>query len=146
MRIVLISTYDLGRQPLRVSGRPQPGRERRAIAVVLGAHLVSHDEPPARALGGAEVDDAAGVAAAQRPPVDGGHSVGDRHVVARYADRLPVQVRRGFLAGGLPVPEGMDATYRASFARMLEMTKLLHDRGIRIVAGTEALLGRVSLA
>jgi imidazolonepropionase-like amidohydrolase len=61
--------------------------------------------------------------------------------VARVADRLPVQVRRGFLAGGLPVPEGMDATYHASFERMLVMTRHLHDHGIRIVAGTDGMPG-----
>jgi hypothetical protein len=60
---------------------------------------------------------------------------------ARLAPRLPVQVRRGLLGGGLPVPEGMDTTYRASFARMLAMTKLLFDSGVRIVAGTDALAG-----
>ncbi len=31
---------------------------------------------------------------------------------ADVAKRLPAQVRRGFLAGGLPVPEGKDALYR----------------------------------
>jgi imidazolonepropionase-like amidohydrolase len=60
---------------------------------------------------------------------------------ARYADRLPVGVRRDALRGGLPVPEGKDATFRASFARMLEMTKLLHDSGIRLVAGTDSTAG-----
>ena len=36
---------------------------------------------------------------------------------AAIADRLPPQVRRGFLVGGLPVPEGKDARYRESAAR-----------------------------
>ena len=57
------------------------------------------------------------------------------------ADRLPAQLRRGFLAGGLPVPEGMDARYRAAFAKSLEMLKLLHDAGVPLVPGTDAPAG-----
>ena len=54
---------------------------------------------------------------------------------AAIADRLPPQVRRGFLVGGLPVPEGKDARYRESARALLRMTKLLYDSGITIVAG-----------
>ncbi len=57
------------------------------------------------------------------------------------ARRLPVQVRRGLLAGGLPVPEGMDARYRAAFQKMLDLVAALHAAGVRIVAGTDALAG-----
>ncbi len=60
---------------------------------------------------------------------------------AAIADRLPPQVRRGFLAGGLPVPEGKDALYRESQLATLKMTKLLYDAGITIVAGTDDLPG-----
>lgn len=60
---------------------------------------------------------------------------------AAIADRLPVQVRRGFLTGGLPIPDGMDATYRASFAAMGKLVKRLWDAGVRVVAGTDALAG-----
>ena len=60
---------------------------------------------------------------------------------ASIAHRLPPQVKRGFLGGGLPVPEGMDARYRESFANMLRFVKLLHDSGIRIVPGTDAFAG-----
>lgn len=60
---------------------------------------------------------------------------------AAVADRLPPQVRRGLLAGGLAVPEGMDAKYRASFAKLLEFVRTLHDDGIPIVAGTDSLPG-----
>jgi cytosine/adenosine deaminase-related metal-dependent hydrolase len=60
---------------------------------------------------------------------------------AAIADRLPPQVRRGFLTGGLQVPDGMDQRYRDSFAKMLAMVKALHDAGIPIVAGTDALPG-----
>ena len=60
---------------------------------------------------------------------------------AAIADRLPPQVRRGLLGGGLPVPEGKDALYRESQLATLKMTKLLYDSGITIVAGTDDLAG-----
>ena len=60
---------------------------------------------------------------------------------AAIADRLPPQVRREFLAGGLPVPEGKDARYHESQLATLKMTKLLYDSGIPIVAGTDGLPG-----
>jgi len=60
---------------------------------------------------------------------------------AAVADRMPVQIRRGFRYGGLQVPDGMDERYRASFRRMLEMTKALYDAGVPIVAGTDNLAG-----
>src|SRR5437867_610501 len=62
-------------------------------------------------------------------------------VFAEIADRFPAQIRRGFLTGGLPVPEGRDARYRAAFTKMLAFTKLLHDSGVQIVAGTDGLAG-----
>jgi len=57
------------------------------------------------------------------------------------ADRLPSGVRRGLLAGGLPVPEGMDQRYKDSFAAMLRMVKMMHDNGLVIVAGTDGFPG-----
>jgi imidazolonepropionase-like amidohydrolase len=60
---------------------------------------------------------------------------------AEIADRLPPQIRRGVLTGGLPIPEGMDQRYRDSFKKMLELVALLHREGIPIVAGTDALAG-----
>ena len=60
---------------------------------------------------------------------------------AAIADRLPPQVRRGFLAGGLPVPEGKDKVYRDSQLATLRMLKLLYDSGIPIVPGTDGLAG-----
>ena len=44
--------------------------------------------------------------------------------MAVVASRLPAQVRRGFLGGGLPVPAGMDQRYRDSYKAMLRMLKL----------------------
>jgi imidazolonepropionase-like amidohydrolase len=60
---------------------------------------------------------------------------------AAIADRLPPQVRRGYLAGGLWVPEGMDQRYRDSFANMLRMVRALYDAGVPLVAGTDAMAG-----
>lgn len=60
---------------------------------------------------------------------------------AVIADRLPAQVRRGFLGGGLPVPEGMEARYEASARALLDMVKLLYDAGVTIVPGTDGLAG-----
>jgi imidazolonepropionase-like amidohydrolase len=57
------------------------------------------------------------------------------------ADRLPVQVRRGYLAGGIPVPPGMDEKYKASWARMLQFVGELYKAGVPIEAGTDALAG-----
>ena len=60
---------------------------------------------------------------------------------ASVADRLPPQVRRGLLAGGLPVPEGKDERYRESARALLRMVKMLYDAGVPIVAGTDATPG-----
>jgi imidazolonepropionase-like amidohydrolase len=57
------------------------------------------------------------------------------------ADRLPAQVRRSLLAGGLPVPEGRDARYHASMQKAIELVGALHAAGVRIVAGTDTLAG-----
>jgi imidazolonepropionase-like amidohydrolase len=61
--------------------------------------------------------------------------------LAPVGDRLPATVRRGYLGGGLPVPEGKDERYRESFAAMLKMVAALHRAGVRIVAGTDATAG-----
>ncbi|HYI11506.1 MAG TPA: amidohydrolase family protein [Thermoanaerobaculia bacterium] len=60
---------------------------------------------------------------------------------ATVAHRFPAEVRRFFLTGGLPVPEGMDEKYRASYRRMIDLVGELHRSGVRIVAGTDALAG-----
>jgi imidazolonepropionase-like amidohydrolase len=54
---------------------------------------------------------------------------------------MPAQVRRGFLYGGLAVPEGMDQRYQDSFQRMMDMAKAFYDSGVPIVAGTDSLAG-----
>jgi imidazolonepropionase-like amidohydrolase len=62
-------------------------------------------------------------------------------VLAAVATRLPATVQRGLRGGGLPVPDGMDARYRASFQAFLRMIAMMHRAGIPIVAGTDALPG-----
>jgi len=57
------------------------------------------------------------------------------------ASRLPAQVRRGLLSTGLTPPEGMDQTYRRSFAKMMELTGLLFRSGISIEDGTDSIAG-----
>jgi imidazolonepropionase-like amidohydrolase len=57
------------------------------------------------------------------------------------AARMPVQVRRNWLRGGIPVPEGKDARYKESFQRTLAMVKALHDHKIPIATGTDSLAG-----
>jgi hypothetical protein len=61
--------------------------------------------------------------------------------IKAVATRLPVQVRRQFLRGGLPIPEGKDARYKESFGTMLKMVKALKDNGTPIAAGTDNLAG-----
>lgn len=60
---------------------------------------------------------------------------------AVVADRLPPVVRRGFLGGGLPIPEGGAERYRASFRKLETLIHAAWKRGIRIVAGTDSLAG-----
>lgn len=60
---------------------------------------------------------------------------------AAVADSMPAQVRRGFLYGGLQVPEGQDQRYQDSFQHMLLMLKALYDAGVPVVAGTDSLAG-----
>jgi imidazolonepropionase-like amidohydrolase len=57
------------------------------------------------------------------------------------AGRLPSQVRRGLLSAGLTPPDGMDDTYRKSFAKMLDFVGLLYRSGIPIEAGTDFIAG-----
>jgi imidazolonepropionase-like amidohydrolase len=61
--------------------------------------------------------------------------------LAVVADRLPPQVRRGLFGGGLPVAEGMEQRYRDSYRKMLDFVSALHEAGITLVAGTDALAG-----
>ncbi len=57
------------------------------------------------------------------------------------ATRMPPVARRGLLAGGLPVSTALEPLHKASFIAMERMVKRLHDAGVRIVAGTDAMAG-----
>ncbi|GAA0715693.1 amidohydrolase family protein [Dokdonella soli] len=57
------------------------------------------------------------------------------------AQRLPPQIRRGLLSGALEVPKGQEAAYREAFPAMLKLLKALHDAGVTIIPGTDALAG-----
>ncbi len=59
---------------------------------------------------------------------------------ASVADRLPPQVQRGLLAGGM-APKGMEERYEKGYGVMKAMVKALHDKGIPIVAGTDNIAG-----
>lgn len=53
---------------------------------------------------------------------------------------VPPQVERQFKSGGLVAPEGYDATradMRASFLKLVETVRVLHEKGVPIVAGTD---------
>ena len=56
-------------------------------------------------------------------------------------DRLPIQVQRSFYSGGLPIPIGKEDNYKASFDKLLEIVKELHDQGVTIIPGTDAMAG-----
>ncbi|HEY3173038.1 MAG TPA: amidohydrolase family protein [Thermoanaerobaculia bacterium] len=60
---------------------------------------------------------------------------------AAVANRMPTQLRRSFLAGGLPAEGATDDLYRRSYANMVKMVGLLHRSGVQIVAGTDTLPG-----
>jgi imidazolonepropionase-like amidohydrolase len=62
-------------------------------------------------------------------------------IYAAIYERMPVQLRRGMLGGGLPIPEGMDERYRKSFAKMQELVGLLYKSGVPIEAGTDSMAG-----
>lgn len=56
-------------------------------------------------------------------------------------DRLPIQVKRGFYSGGLPIEENEQQNFQDSYNKLLEMIKALYDAGIRIVPGTDSMVG-----
>jgi imidazolonepropionase-like amidohydrolase len=62
-------------------------------------------------------------------------------ILAPVLSRLPPQVQRAALQGGLPVPEGKDATFHESWKRCEELVKRLWDRHVPIVAGTDGFPG-----
>ncbi|MEM8887738.1 MAG: amidohydrolase family protein [Bacteroidota bacterium] len=56
-------------------------------------------------------------------------------------DRLPVQVKRGYYGGGLPIPDGKEAQYKASYQKLLDIVRELFYNNVTIVPGTDAMAG-----
>ncbi|MDO7842030.1 amidohydrolase family protein [Sphingomonas immobilis] len=57
---------------------------------------------------------------------------------APFVGTMPPQVERGFREGGFKPPAGVTrADWRASYAKLVALTKALHDAGVPIVAGTD---------
>jgi hypothetical protein len=55
--------------------------------------------------------------------------------------RFPPQVRRAMRSGALEAPKDKEAAYRESFPAILRLIKALHDAGVTIIPGTDALAG-----
>ncbi|MGJ8664422.1 MAG: amidohydrolase family protein, partial [Marinicella sp.] len=60
---------------------------------------------------------------------------------AAIADHLPTNVRRGFLGSELKITAENELKYQKSAAALLVMIKKLHEAGIQLVAGTDAIVG-----
>ncbi len=60
---------------------------------------------------------------------------------AMIADHLPTNIRRSFLGSTLEISEQQIPNYRRSAQALLKMVKMLHDAGIQLVAGTDAISG-----
>jgi imidazolonepropionase-like amidohydrolase len=57
------------------------------------------------------------------------------------ADHLPANVRRGFLTSILEINDDNETQYKKSAQALLIMIKKLHEAGIQLVAGTDAIAG-----
>lgn len=57
------------------------------------------------------------------------------------AARLPPQVQRELRLGGLKPPAGQEKNYAEAFPSMLRMLAALHQAGVPIVPGTDAMAG-----
>jgi imidazolonepropionase-like amidohydrolase len=60
---------------------------------------------------------------------------------AMIAEHLPPTVRRSLLSGSIDIPDDKVARYGASADALLAMIKRLHEAGVPLVAGTDALAG-----
>jgi hypothetical protein len=59
----------------------------------------------------------------------------------QVARRFPAQIRRSLVAPAYAAPAGAEAAYREAIPSMLKLLKALHDAGVTIVPGTDALAG-----
>jgi len=55
--------------------------------------------------------------------------------------RFPPQVRRAMLSGALEVPPDKQSAYHEAFPAMLRLLKAIHNAGVTIIPGTDALAG-----
>ena len=55
--------------------------------------------------------------------------------------RFPPQVRRAMRSGALEVPPDKQTAYHEAFPAMLRLLKAIHDAGVTIIPGTDALAG-----
>src|SRR5205085_11396392 len=55
--------------------------------------------------------------------------------------RVPPQLRRAMRSGALEAPKDKEGAYREAFPAMLHLLKALHDSGVTIIPGTDALAG-----
>jgi len=55
-----------------------------------------------------------------------------------YIGRLPAQIERGTRGGGLDAPGDQRATFRKSYATMVELVMRAWKKGVTVVAGTDA--------
>ena len=55
--------------------------------------------------------------------------------------RFPPQVRRSMRSGALEVPADKAAAYREAFPAMLRLLKAVHEAGVTVIPGTDALSG-----
>ena len=60
---------------------------------------------------------------------------------ASIADHLPANVRRGFLTSTMEINDSNEVQYQKSADALLKMIKQLHDAGIQLVPGTDAIAG-----
>jgi imidazolonepropionase-like amidohydrolase len=98
-------------------------RERQLIATMAERRIVLD----------ATVNIFEGMFEAQRGEVDPGYKA--------ISARLPPQVRRGLLLGGLTPAKGDEERYARAFASMLRFLGALHQAGVTILPGTDALAG-----
>lgn len=59
----------------------------------------------------------------------------------KITPRFPPQIRRAIRSGALEVPNDKQNAYREAFPAMLRLLKALHDAGVTIIPGTDALAG-----
>lgn len=57
------------------------------------------------------------------------------------AERFPPQARRNLSWGALKPPHGQEEAYRQAFPSMLKLLKALHEAGVTLLPGTDAMSG-----